>query len=383
MMLHSILPELDRILASGNRNASLDFLIEQFKTSKRFELLFEALLMKTRLALGVPLVQTDASANLSGVARDAYDQAMIDAARQVGELFLAEGKIDRAWPYFRAVGDVAPITAAIDAIPANADLGDQLDSVIAIAFQDGVHPVKGLELILERHGMCRAITSFGMYPVQNNRAECIKMLVRGIHDEVRRRMTYAIESQEGYKPEAASLLDLWTGRDWLFGDYDYYVDTSHLTSLLPYSLEVTDDETLQLCRELCEYGKRLSSNFQYKGQPPFQNSFEAYGHYIQALRGVDVDEHAAYFEKIVAATDFEEVGPAPAHVLINLLVRLGRYERALEVSLAYLSNDQFSGSACPSALQLCYLSGNFARLKDLARERGDLLSYTAASLSAA
>ncbi len=381
-MLNSILPELDRILASENRTASLDFLIEQFRASKRFELLFEALLMKSRLALGVPLVQTEASVNFSGEKRAAYDQAMVDAAGEVGGLFLADGKIDRAWPYFRAIGDVTPIASAIDAIPKDADLGDQLDSVIAIAFQESVHPVKGLELILERHGMCRAVTSFGMYPVEKDRGACIAMLVRGIHDEVVRRMTYAIESQEGKKPEAASLPDLWAGRDWLFGDYDYYVDTSHLTSILPYSIEVTDGETLLLCHQLCEYGKRLSSNFQYKGQPPFENLFEGYGHYVQALRGVDVDEQLAYFEQIVAETDFEEAGPAPAHMLINLLVRLGRYDRALEISLAHLQNDQFSGTACPSALQLCYLSGNYERLKELARDRGDLLSYTAASLSA-
>ena len=380
-MSPEILPELDRILVSPNSARSLDFLSEHFRENKNFALLFESRLMKKRLELGLPLIQTEDSSAFPEAARAAYDQGMIDAAREAGTLFLSEGNIERAWPYFRAIGDTAPVVQAIDEFKIGDTSPEELAPVIGIAFQEGVHPAKGLQLILEAQGMCRAITSFGMYGVQKDREQCISLLVSGIHAEIISRMRRVIESQEGKPPEQAGLLELMANRDYLFGEYDYYVDTSHLVSVLPYCVEVTRQDTLTLYHELCEYGKRLSPQFHSKGEPPFEDPYVDYGYYINALRGVGTDEAVAHFQEVVAAVDAEEIGPGPAQTLVNLLARLGRHREALSVSLKYLGAERNSG-ACPSALQLCFLAGDFERLKELAAGRGDLLSYVAASLVA-
>ncbi|MGH9629234.1 MAG: hypothetical protein ACRD7E_13015 [Bryobacteraceae bacterium] len=368
------LQTLDRFLLSGDRAGGLDFLIEEFRTAKNFGMLFEARLMKKRLELGLPLIQTEAASEFPADKRGPYDQGVIEAARETGELALASGNIARAWPYFRAIGEPAPVAAAIDTVqPA-----EGLEEIIAIAFQEGVHPAKGMELILAQHGMCRAITTFGMYPVRSGREECISLLVRKLHGEVVERITSTIESQEGARPDTESIPALLKGREWLFGEYDYYVDTSHLLSLLQYCLEVKDKETLRLFYELCEYGKRLSQMFQNRGQPPFEEPYVDYGHYVQALLGEGADDAVAHFRRKVEQSDPEEVGPAPAQTLVNLLVRLGRYDEALEVSLERLSDYDPSEITCPSPLQLCHLARNYDRLKELARSRGDLLSYVAA-----
>ena len=102
---------------------------------------------------------------------------------------------------------------------------------------------------------------------------------------------------------------------------------------------------------------------------------------VQALLGVDVDEHIAHFRKKVVET--ETAGNWPAQILINLLVRVDRYREALEVSLEYLPGAHASEIACPTAQQLCELAGDFDRLAELARERGDVLTYVAAHLEAA
>lgn len=332
--------------------------------------------MKKHLELRLPLIQTEATSEFPAGKRADYDQAVIEAARETGLLALENGNIARAWPYFRAIGEFAPVVAAIEMVQP----GEGLEEIIGIAFQEGVHPAKGMELILAQHGMCRAITSFGMYPVRTGRAECIAMLVSKLHGEVVERITAAIESQEGARPDTRSLPEMLAGRAWLFGEYDYYVDTSHLLSLLPYCVEVSDHETLRLFHELCEYGKRLSQMFQNRGQPPFEEPYVDYGHYVRALLGEGTDDGVAHFRKKVEESDPEEVGPAPAQVLVNLLVRLGRYEEALEVSLKRLSEYDPAEVACPSALQLCHLAKNYDRLKELARSRGDLLSYVAASV---
>ena len=48
--------------------------------------------------------------------------------------------------------------------------------------------------------------------------------------------------------------------------------------------------------------------------------------------------------------------------------------------LASVLEDAPYGAPIPSALQLCYQAGDFGRMKALARERGDLLSYAAGSI---
>ena len=63
-------------------------------------------------------------------------------------------------------------------------------------------------------------------------------------------------------------------------------------------------------------------------------------------------------------------------------MRLKRYGEALEVSLEYLRDVVPGQLACPSALQLCDMAGDRERLRALARERGDLLSFAAAALQA-
>ena len=369
--------ELDCLIATSGGAAALDYLIARFRETGQFASIFDARLMKKRFELGVPLLETQDPSAFPPETRAPYERAMMDAAREVGELFLAEGAIERAWPYFRALGDSSAIASAIDGYqPAD----ESFDAVVAIALQEGIHPARGLELILEKHGMCRAITCFGMYPIQKDRERCIALLVRGLHGEVAERMKSVIEAREGARPATDSIPELIAGREWLFGDYDYYVDTSHLYSVLPYSVEVMDRATLDLYHELCEYGKKLSPNFHARGQAPFENLCEDYDHYVQALRGVDVEEHVAHFQRIAAEANPQREGTAPAEALIQLLVRLGRYEEAIDASLAYLGGEGVAGATCPSALEICRLAKNCERMREVALGRGDWLNYVAASL---
>ncbi len=378
-MSTEILSELDLSLNSGSDGAPIDLLIEYFRREKQFPSLFEARLMKKRLELRLPLIQTDDFSEVPADIRAAYDQGVIEAAREAGSQYLAAGNIERAWPYFRAIGEQAPVIQAIEAFQVEGSAAEQTTAVIAIAFQEGLHPAKGLALILESQGMCRAVTSFGMFEVRQEREECIALLVRGVHREIVERMGRAIAAEEGTAPETSELNELMANRDYLFGEYDCYVDTSHVSALLPYSVEVTSEDTLALYQQLCRYGTRLSPNFRMSGEPPFANPFVDYGYYIQALRGIEVEQAIEHFREIAESLG-EEYGPAPAQVLVNLLVRLRRPAEALDVSLAYLDGE--SAGPCPSAVQLCFLAEDFDQLKALAAEKGDLLSYTAAALTA-
>jgi hypothetical protein len=367
---NDLFPALDRVLESGDPAAGLDFLVEEFLASGQYSLVFEARLMRKRFDLGLPLIQTES------VTRDDYQQAVVEAAREAGRLYLAAGNIERGWPYFRAISETAPVADAI----ARVQPGENTDGIIAIALQEGVNPLKGLELILAQHGMCRAITSFGMYEIPRDRDKCIALLANSLYAEIVERMARAVEAREGSPPAQTNLIELMSGRDWLFGEWDYYVDTSHLLSIVPYCVEVTEKAVLETFAELCEYGRRLSPQFQSAGVPPFEDQCVAYGHYVQALLGNDVERHLDYFQRKVAEADPEAAGDAPGRALVKLLVSLNRHEEALQVLLDNVFEDAPYGAPVPSALSLCYQAKDFARMKELARNRGDLLSYAASSI---
>jgi hypothetical protein len=371
-----VFDQVKELLRSGGSDAGFEFLVQKFREEKNYPRLFEARLMKKRHELGLPLIQIEPFEDLSNDVARAYEDGLLEAAREVGGLFLADGKIQRAWPYFRAAGETAPVAAAIERV----EPGEDIEPIIAIAFSERVHPRKGFELILANYGICRAITSFQQYPSREGRVDCLHVLVRRLHGDLTENLKRVIAQVEGKPPNTQSIVTLITGRDWLFEGNNYYIDTSHVVSVIQFSLELTDRETLGLALELTEYGKRLGSLFQYRGEPPFENIYVDHGFYLRALLGEDVDEAIAHFQKKVTEGDANETGSIAAQVLVGLLARLGRYREAIEVSLEHLGTYDAGQLACPSLLQLCQLAGDYGQLMKLAREQKDLLSFAAGAL---
>ena len=82
----------------------------------------------------------------------------------------------------------------------------------------------------------------------------------------------------------------------------------------------------------------------------------------------------------MATCDPEKSGDAPARELVRLLVTLRRPTEALSILLEKVVDNVPYGSPVPSALQLCIEAHDFTRMKALARDRGDVLSYFAAGI---
>lgn len=368
----------DQLLESENPSASFDLLLARFRAAKDYRSVFEARLMKKRLELGLPVFLTDDLSALPSELREAYGQEVTEAARDVGELFLSDGEIAQAWPYLKATGDSARVADAIERVTP----GDGLNRIIEIAFEEGVHPAKGLELIAAKYGICRALSAFEISAVRKDREKCIAVLARNLHAELVERLGDAIEQEEGSRPASTSIAQLISGREWLFGEYRTYLDSSHLASLLQHCPEVTDDGLLRIFHELCEYGKRVSPEVRVQCQPPFEDGCIDFEHYVEALLGIDVESHLAHFRRKVTEAAPERVMSLAAQVLVGLLARLARYDEALEVALTHFPNVGSADLTCPAAPELCRLARRFDRLKELARERGDWLSYAAATLEA-
>lgn len=382
--------ELERSLATDGPAAAVDRLCARLREDKDYGGLFYAMLLKKRHQLGVNPVPTGSAQDLPEEHHAAYEDAIRDAGRAVGSLYLADGNIPQAWTYYRMLGEPAPVRSALEEHRVAED--EDLQALVQIAFYEGVHPRKGFDWILSRFGLCNAITTLSggeSNHATEDRQHCIRTLVRALYNELRERLTADVERREGRPAEADLPPDspgvvrkLIAGRDWLFEDDFYHIDVSHLSSVVQLSVNLPPCPELGLARELCDYGRKLSPRFQNPGDPPFQNQYEGMSHYLAVLAGDRIDEGLAYFQEQAAAADPQEVGTYPAEVLVNLLLKVNRPAEALAVARKHLSGPESRRLTCPSIAELCQKVRDYRTLADVAREQGDPVHFMAGLLAA-
>ena len=115
-MSEDVFQLVEEALRQEGPESALDMLAERFLAEKRYPQLFETRLMKKRHELGLPLLQSELPDDFPPGPRKEYEDAFVAAAREAGNLFLENAEIERAWPYFRALGDNAPVAEAIERI---------------------------------------------------------------------------------------------------------------------------------------------------------------------------------------------------------------------------------------------------------------------------
>lgn len=362
--------EIGQLLAEHGL-AGFDLLAERFIASGNFPGAFEARLMKKRVEMGLPLL-SQSQGDLSPDDAKTYAETQIAAAREIGALYLGRNDIRRAWPYFRAIGETALVKDAIENLPPETD-GDLVDGAIEVGFYEAVHPEKGLQLLLYRHGICRAITTFGQYPSLDGRDAAGAMLIRTIYDELRANILSALERED----HSASLLELVEAHEDLFEGNASYIDVSHVISVLRYAIDLEEPQILRMAYELTEYGRRLGEMYQFKGQFPFEEPFLDYGAYLQALLGIDADAALDRF-RAKLSPEPDPYGDIAAQTLVNLLVRLDRLPEAIDLAEERLAGIPLDRLICPGPLELCERAGDFDRLKSIALKTNNRIAYAAA-----
>lgn len=340
---------------------------------------FYALLLKKRVELGASPFPTGPGADLPAGTQEAYEDAIREAGRTVGQLYLDRGEIPQAWLYFRMLGEHQPVREAIDQYNPSPEVDAQ--QVIEIAFHQGVHPEKGFDLILDRYGICSSITivsgqDFSQHP--DLYAYCVRNLVRALAEQLAERLRSDIASRgEETPPEDATIGELIAGRDWLFADDAYHIDVSHLSSVVQMSLRLPDCPELRVARDLCRYGERLGSMYHGRNDPPFERNYTDYGLYLDVLMGDNTEEALAYFHE-QAAKGMQEGYGFPAEILVNLLLRVDRPQEALAVAREFLSDAEERDLTCPGLYELCHKAGDFRAMAEIAQQRGEGVPYLAA-----
>ena len=375
---------LARTLEREGPDAAIGRLLELLGGGDDPRALLDALLLRARHELGLPLIAPGSLAELPEPTRTRYEERYIEALRQVGRSRLDAGDLLGAWPYFRAIGEPEPVAEALEAVDPSTTDGQVLGQLMELALQHGANPRRGFELILESYGPCSAITAFEhLPPDEATRIPCVDRLTRHLHDQLRESLAAEIERTGLPRPPALmSIPELLEGRDWLFEDEGYHIDTSHLASVVRMSPLLRDPSTIRLAIELTDYGRRLGDRLRYEGEAPFDRLFEDHAAYLGALVGEGVDEAIARFRSKLPepAPDGDLSRSMPAQVLIRLLDRIGRGPEAIPIAAAYLSGAPEGALICPGLARLCQQAGRPDLLARHARDGGDLVCFAAAIL---
>lgn len=369
---------LDQALSQAGVEGMLAALADQFARENRLHELFDTRLMQARVKLGLAPVGGGALDELPPGQREQVEQAYLAACQEIGEKMLAQGKLREAWMYLRPTGSTKEMIAAIRAVEVDDDTAEDL---IELALQERIDPAYGFELLLTYHGTCNSITVYDSQLASASKSEqqrCAELLVRHLHAELDRNLRAEIKRREGRDPAEMNIAGLVAERDWLFSDNNYHVDTTHLNSVARIGLIIQEPGELSMLADLCAYGLKLAKQFQFEGDAPFEQSYPSYILYYQAQLGQNVEQALAFFRQRAETDDQLVIGTGAAEAYIVLLQRLGRWSEAIDASAKLLPPGTRTAGFAPTLLELSKQARDFTKLKNLCRERGDLLNYAAA-----
>jgi hypothetical protein len=389
-MDRTLFDELEQTLNTDGPGAAISRLCDRLKEQKDYHSLFYALLMNKRHQIGANPLPTGSYHDLPKEQLPGYEEAVRQAGRLVGNLYLQDGQVPQAYAYFRMLSEPEPVRAALDKF--RPDPEQDIQPLVHIAFYERVHPRKGFDWILERYGLCNAITTLGGQDMQDApdlRQYCVQRLVRALYAELRGRLAAEIEHREGKRPaedEAPAdargvVRQMIAGRESLFED-SYHIDASHLSSVVQMSVALQPCEELEIARELCEYGQHLTGRVQSQGDPPFEDLYKSHAAYLAILAGEGVEQNLNYFRERAESADPQTVGTYPAEVLVNLLLRLNRPAEALAVARKHLAGVGDRPLTCPGVAELCQQVNDYRALAEEARAQGDPVHFMAGLLAA-
>lgn len=378
------------LLAMHGPEESLQRLADRLESVGEFRKWFDAMALRARFELGLPLILPASGHEFPDDKRAAYEERLIAACREAGKKMTDAGDYQGAFHFLGTIGELQPLWQAIESFEPTADDGpdaeNQVDLIIELAIGHGVHPRKGLELMLRRSGLCPAITACQSIFMQDSRddvkVDCARLMVRELHCELLDRVRAHIRQVEGESPLPEGLTSLIEGRDWLFAEDNHHVDTSHLNAVVRFARSLPNCGEARLAMELCEYGKRLSPRYHFGDAAPFERVFDDTLKLLQAVTRTDVDGALQHFrEKAIAASRVGET--SPLEVYVNLLIAADLSLEAAEFAGIHLNRlNGGIGLSCPSVTELWRRQGRFDRIAELAKERGDLVSFAAGVIAA-
>jgi hypothetical protein len=361
-------------------DAGLAALLEKLKDSPEHHAYFRALLLKKRHELKLPLVNPGDLRGVPPEAKREYEDYVETICREIGTRYLAEKDIVQAWRYFRTIGDHQPIREALEQLdPKTAD-----DTVLDIAINQGVHPLRGFAITLERDGLCRAVSTYDMEFSSNldDKRGAAALLVQAIYRDLVLNVRRQIYERFNEYPPETDLIELVQHRPWLFEDGNYHTDPSHLSSICRIGIILTTQPEQIMALSCCEYGKLLDKRHQYEGRAPFEAGYADLALFYRAALGQNVPENIAFFKEKLTNYDLHSMDSFPLETVLLLQWHCGQRSEALHFwreNFRYTAPEQ-QGQITPSYYDLCVQAGDFQQLAEVARNQSDSSAWAAARI---
>lgn len=387
------LTQWQNVLATDGVDAALASLAKTFSQSKEFHRLFEVRQMQVRHSLELAVHFPPKLDTLSPEKQNDLEKGLVEACREVGLALLDEGQIAEAWMYLRAVGDKPQIAEHLRKLheervgqtndaEQNEEASELTEQAIHLALYEGVDPAWGLGLLLNHHGTCNSITSLsGMFPSldRETRASVSSQMLKHLHEEVLSNLNSDMENRKlpsmAAELSGSPITQMIEKHPVLVADQSYHVDLSHLMSTMQFARSTASEADWRLALDLAEYGSQLTSPMISAGEEPFVDFYPQHRAYFSALLGIEADENVSMFEDRAKTVDTNLDGPNAAEVYVDLLARMGRFQKAAAASAEFLPPGTQTLGIAPSLLELSEQAGDFAAHLKVAEERGDLLAF--------
>lgn len=366
----------------ANPSVAVEQMIEFFRDQQRPIELFEALKMRVRHRLGLPLIAPEDEVRVAEDVDRQLETGLLDACREVGEMMLSMGRIREGWMYLRPTGDNAHAASLLSGIDATED---NTEDLIQVLLHEGVDVGRGYQLLIERNGTCNSITAYEQQIAprgKRDRQAAARKLLDHFYQELSEAVRGDISRQEAPAKPDETLGQMLQKRSWLVTDGGYHLDTTHLSAVIRIARVLDDQASIQRAFELTQYGRRLNHQFQYPGDEPFVDFYPAHSAFFSILLGRDVELGLELFHRKAITADPLKAGTAPMEVYIDLLNRCDRPADAIDAAISLVPDEVPPQRLVPLLLEMASKCGHYQPILDFCRKRGDILGYTATGIAA-
>ena len=291
---------------------------------------------------------------------------------------LERNRYSQAWGFFRMLGEPEPIREALEAYDPGPD--DDVYPVIEIAWQGGVLPRKGFDLVLDRHGVCSAITMVSSSDLSANaelRDYCVGRLVRAVHEQLCERLRGDLDGAEGRRcrRDASISADrrgapgtICRGR----------VPHRHVA---PVERGADEHASARRARrtssaqELCSTAARLAPGLQGHNEAPFEEGYDDYLAFLKVIAGAvrppSPGTRRMSMRGSLGSGEGQARGGRGEQLrgagVRELAAKANRPAEALAAAKEFLMAEDERNLICPGVNELAKKAGDFAAMAEAAK----------------
>lgn len=361
----------------------LDRMIEHFRGSRQPMELFEALKMRTRCRLGLPLVTSEGEPVRPEEVERQLEVGLLDACREAGTMLMEEGRVAEGWMYLRPTGDTELARQLIGRVDITED---NYDEMIQVLLHEGIDVGRGFQAVLDHQGTCNSITLYEQSLAarsKSDRKAAASRLLDHLYNELISLLRADIANRESPPGEDETLAEMVEKRRWVLEDGGYHLDTTHLSSTVRIAVLLDDPVQLKKAWELTQYGRRLHHQFQYPGEEPFVDFYPAHAAYFSILLGDHVDAGLKMFERKARTVDAVAQGTAAIETYVDLLDRVGRPTEAVEAAVELVPDELPPQRIVPLLIEIAGRAkaqgdlAAFEAILNYCKKHNDVLGYAA------